>query len=127
MILNNLITESTSDEELLHILSSVPALRTRQNLLKLAPIPDLAFKALRLIPQAIDCDELVKSAAAVPRNARLIVEDLPKYRTEEIFKLAVNDEKEWALKYKIDFDLDFNWLNTLLKPVRENMDQSTSI
>ncbi len=110
--------ERNSYTDAVRLMSSVQFLQTRQNLLSCAKSPELAFDILRLVPASRQLKSIVEIAAKDIRFARLIVEDLPEFRTDEMLSKAIDGDPAWAQKYKSAFGLSSAKVKSLLSEAK---------
>ncbi len=106
--------EKKSYTDAIRLMSSVQSLQTKQNLISCAKSPELAFDILRLVPTSRQLKSIVETAAEDTRFARLIVEDIPEFRNDEMLAKAIDGDPAWAQKYKSAFGLSSTKVKSLL-------------
>lgn len=104
--------------------SSFPKARTKQIFALVAEDSKASFQAIKYIDEAKRFADVVLSAAQTPEFARIIVEDLPEYRIDEIFRFAVNNEPYWANFYVQKYGLKQNWVRALVDKYKKRPDIS---
>ncbi len=112
--IKKIVKNGTASDALL-LASAFKKARRRDIFLVISECPKESFKALKYINEAKHHSEVILSACQFPEFARVIVEDLPTYRTSKIFKLAIDDDPYWAKYYLKKYSLTFPWIKTLAK------------
>lgn len=100
--------------EAIRILSSVRQLQTEKNMMSCAVTPQLAFDLLRHVTASRKLIALINLAAQEVRYARLIVEDMPEFRTDSLLVKAIDGDLSWASKYRDLFGISDSKLKKLI-------------
>ena len=109
------VVERGSADDALLLATSSSRARVREIFLTISEDSHASFKALKYIPESLGCKEIIESASRRPEFARVIIEEIPSCRTEQIFKRAINNEMYWAKIYIEKFRLEFSWLLKIVK------------
>lgn len=117
--------QNKSFSDAIRILASVSALQTNENFSLFIKSPQCAFDLLKFVPAARKYAPVVNKASEEVRYARIIVEDMPDFRTDEILTKAINGDLAWAQKYKSLFKLTDSKIKSLIA-VKDNRNKKSS-
>ena len=120
--IKRIVSDGTPEDALL-LASSIPEARTKEIFSVIAESPEVSFRALKYIDVAKNYLELIMSAASIPSQARIILEDLESLRNnDEILKIAIDGDPYWANYYHQKFNFKKSWIKSLAERYNKRPD-----